>query len=102
MSCIDNGARYLAGPEHHGVIRGDLDGNQKLLQKEFELMRKHSAISLDRFRATEREMEIGAFALVDKENALSKAKRDSSKSLISLVERKERTKVAANINHEAD
>jgi hypothetical protein len=45
---------------------------------------------------------VGAFALVDKENALSKAKRDSSKSLISLVERKERTKVAANINHEAD
>jgi hypothetical protein len=47
-------------------------------------------------------MEMGAFALVDKGDALSKAKRVSSKSLVSLVERKERTEVAANINHEAD
>jgi hypothetical protein len=57
-------------------------------------------------------MEMGAFALVDKEDALSKAKQDSSKSLIFdirvlvLVERKEyhkeRTEVAANINHEAE
>ena len=59
-------------------------------------------MSLDRFRATERDMEVGAFALVDKEDALSIAKRDLSKSLISLVERKERTKVAPDINHEAD
>ena len=30
---LENRARYLAGPEHHGVIRGDLDGGQELLQK---------------------------------------------------------------------
>jgi hypothetical protein len=62
-------------------------GDQDLLQKELDLMRKHSAISLDQFRATEREreMEVGAFALVDKEDALSKAKRDPSKSSMSLV-----------------
>jgi hypothetical protein len=48
-------------------------------------------------------MEIGAFALVDKEDALaSKATRDPSVSSMSLVERKERTEVAADINHEAD
>jgi hypothetical protein len=35
-------------------------------------MRKHSAISSGRFRGIEREMEIGAFALVDKEEALAK------------------------------
>jgi hypothetical protein len=47
-------------------------------------------------------MQMGAFALVDKEDAVAKAGRDPSVSLMSLVERKERTKVAANINHEAD
>jgi hypothetical protein len=67
---------------------------------------------MGRLRGIEREMEMGAFALVDKEDALSKAKQDSSKSLIFdirvlvLVERKEyykeRTEVAANINHEAE
>jgi hypothetical protein len=36
-------------------------------------------------------MQMGAFALVDNEDALSKAKRDSSKSLMSLVERKPRS-----------
>jgi hypothetical protein len=92
----------LADPEHHCVIRGDLEGDQELLQKELDLMRKHSAISLERFRGIEREMKIGAFALVDKEEALAKAKRDPSSSLMSLVERKERTKVAANSNNEAD
>jgi hypothetical protein len=69
-------------------------------------MRKHSAISLERFRGIARERKTGAFALVDKEEApLAKAKRDPSSSLISLVERKEhkeRTKVAANSNNEAD
>ena len=99
---FENRARYLADPEHRGVIRGDLDGDQDLLQKELDLMRKHSAISLERFRAIESEMKRGAFALVNEEDALSKAKRDSSKSLMSLVERKQRTKVVADSNKEAE
>jgi hypothetical protein len=60
---------------------------QDLLQKELDLMRKHSALSLERFRAIESEMKRGAFALANEEDALSKAKRDSSKSLMSLVGR---------------
>ena len=49
-----------------------------MLQKELDLMRKHSAISsLERFRGIEREMKTGAFALVaDKEEALAKARRN--------------------------
>jgi hypothetical protein len=42
-------------------------------------------------------MKRGAFALVDEEEALSKAKRNSSASLIPLVQRKQRTKVVADI-----
>ena len=30
---FENRARYLADPEHHGVLRGDLDGDQDLLQR---------------------------------------------------------------------
>jgi hypothetical protein len=82
---FENRARYLADPEHHGVLRGDLDGDQDLLQGELNLTRKHSAMSLERFRAIEDEMKRGAFALVDEEEALSKAKRNSSVSLISLL-----------------
>ena len=59
-------------------------------------------MSLERFRAIEDEMKRGAFALVDEEEALSKAKRNSSVSLISLVQRKQRTKVVADSNPEAD
>jgi hypothetical protein len=29
---FENRARYLADPEHRGVVRGDLDGDQDLLQ----------------------------------------------------------------------
>ena len=61
-----------------------IDGDQDLLQEELDLMRKHSsAMSLERFRAIEDEMKRGAFALVDEEGAPSKAKRNSSVSLIS-------------------
>ena len=66
-------------------------------------MRKHSAISLERFRGIESEMKRGAFALVDKEEALAKAKRDGSSSLTFLAERKQgANKRAANSNNEAD
>jgi hypothetical protein len=40
--------------------------------------------------------------LVNEEDALSKAKRDSIKSSMSLVERKQRTKVVADSNKEAE
>jgi hypothetical protein len=43
----------LADPEHHGVLCDDLGGDQELLQKELDLTRKHSAISLEQFRAIE-------------------------------------------------
>jgi hypothetical protein len=59
-------------------------------------------MSLERFRAIENEMQRGAFALVDEEEALSKAKRNSGVSLMSLVQRKQRTKVVADSNPEAD
>jgi hypothetical protein len=59
---FENRARYLANPEHHGVLRGGLDGDQDLLQEELDLMRKHSTMSLERFRAIENEMKRGAFA----------------------------------------
>jgi hypothetical protein len=60
----------LADPEHNGVPCGDLDGDQDLLasggvRSDSDLMRKHSAISLERFRAIDNEMKRGAFALVD-------------------------------------
>jgi hypothetical protein len=89
---FENRARYLADPEHHGVLRGEhLDGDQDLLQEELDLMRRHSAMSLERFRAIEDEVKrAGAFALVDEEEALSSA------SLMSLVQRKQRTKVVAD------
>jgi hypothetical protein len=41
---FENRARYLAGPEHHCIVRGDLEGGQELLQTELDLMGKHSAI----------------------------------------------------------
>jgi hypothetical protein len=59
-------------------------------------------MSLERFRAIENEMKRGAFALVDEEEALSKAKRNSSVGLMSLVQRKQRTKAVADSNPEAD
>ena len=94
---FEDGARYLAGPEHHCKVRGGLEGDQELLQKELNLMRRHSRYHWSGFGVRiERDMERGAFALVDEEEALAKANRDPSSSLMSLVERKERTKVAAN------
>jgi hypothetical protein len=57
---FENRARYLADPEHHGIFAlGGLDGDQDLLQKELDLMRQHSAITLERFRAIESEMKRG-------------------------------------------
>jgi hypothetical protein len=90
-------ARYFADPEHHGVLRDDIGGDQELLQKvegvrfdeEAYIVRPIAHITplAERFRAIESEIKRVAFALVDKEDALSKAKRDPSKSLVSLVQR---------------
>jgi hypothetical protein len=47
-------------------------------------MRKHSSISLKRFRNIESVFKRGAFALVDAKEALGRAKRDASMSLLPL------------------
>ena len=33
--------RYLEDPKNHGVIRGDLEVEKELLQKELDLIKKH-------------------------------------------------------------
>jgi hypothetical protein len=71
---FENRARYLEDLGHHGVLRDDIDGDKHHLQKELDLLRKHSAVSLERFRGIESEMKRGAFALVDKEEALAKVR----------------------------
>jgi hypothetical protein len=42
--------QYLQDPGHHGVLREDIAGEREELQKELDLARKHSSISLKRFR----------------------------------------------------
>jgi hypothetical protein len=64
--------QYLQDPGHHGVLREDIDGEREELQKELDLVRKHSSISLKRFRETESVFKRGAFALVDASDALGK------------------------------
>jgi hypothetical protein len=46
------------------------------------LARKHSSISLKRFREIESVFKRGAFALVDANDALGKSKRDASISAL--------------------
>jgi hypothetical protein len=53
------------GTTHHGVLREDIDGEREELQKELDLVRKHSSISLKRFGEIESVFKRGAFALVD-------------------------------------
>jgi hypothetical protein len=82
FAMFENGARHLADPEHTTVcdqctpwLRGGIGGDQELLQKELDLMRKpHSAISMERFLGIERDLKLGAFALVDNEDALATSK----------------------------
>jgi hypothetical protein len=40
----ERGVQYLQGPVHHGVLREDIDGEREELQKELDLVRKHSSI----------------------------------------------------------
>jgi hypothetical protein len=46
-------AQFLEDPGHHGVLREDVVGERKELQKELDLVRKHSSTSLKRFRDIE-------------------------------------------------
>jgi hypothetical protein len=41
--------QYLQDPGHCGFLREDIDGEREELQKELDLVRKHSSISLKRF-----------------------------------------------------
>jgi hypothetical protein len=69
------------------------------LQKELDLVRKHSSISLKRSREIESVFKRGAFALVDandENDALGKSKRDASTGirLLSTSTQKERAAVS--------
>ena len=86
--------QYLQDPGHHGVLREDIDGEREELQKELDLVRKHSSISLKRFREIESVFKRGAFALVDASDALGKSKRDASISLLSTSTQKERATIS--------
>jgi hypothetical protein len=54
-------AQFLEDPGHHGatvcshegVLREDIVGEREELQKELDLVRKHSSMSLKRFRHRE-------------------------------------------------
>ena len=62
--------QYLQDPGHRGVLHEDIDGEREELQKELDLVRKHSSISLKRFRDIGSLFKRGAFALVDAKEAL--------------------------------
>ena len=87
-------AQYLEDPEHQGVLREDIVGEREELQKELDLVRKHSSISLKRFSEIESVFKRGAFALVDASDALGKSKRDASISLLSTSTQKERATIS--------
>ena len=65
-------------------------------------MKKHSSISLKRSKDIESVFKKGAFALVDANEALGKAKRDASMSLLSTSTQKERAAVSLVEAAEAD
>ena len=87
-------AQYLEDPEHQGMLREDIVGEREELQKELDLVKKHSSISLKRFKDIESVFKRGAFALVDANEALGKAKRDASMSLLSTSTQKERAAIS--------
>jgi hypothetical protein len=60
------------------------------VQKELDLVRKHSSICLKRSRHIEGVFKRGAFAMADAKEALGRAKRDASISLLSTCTQKER------------
>jgi hypothetical protein len=76
------------------VLREGIVGEREELQKELDLVRKHSSICLRRSRDIESVSKRGAFALVDANEALGKAKRDASTSLLSTSTQKERAAIS--------
>ena len=76
--------QYLQDPGHLGILREDIDGEREELQKELDLVRKHSSISLKRSKDVESVFKRGAFALVDANEALGKAKRERCKHELAL------------------
>jgi hypothetical protein len=95
-------AQFLEDPGHHGVLREDIVGEREELQKELDLVRKHSSISLKRFRDIESLFKRGTFALVDAKEALGRAKRDASMSLLSAFTQKERAAISLEGAAEAE
>jgi hypothetical protein len=86
--------QYLQDPEHQGVLQENIVGEREELQKELDLLRKHSSISLKRSRDIEGAFKRGAFALVDANDALGKSKRDASMSLLSTSTQKQRATIS--------
>jgi hypothetical protein len=86
--------QYLQDPVHRGVLCEDIDGEREELQKELDLVRKHSSISLKRFREIESMFKRGAFALVDASGALGKSKRDAGISLLSAFTQKKQATIS--------
>jgi hypothetical protein len=91
--------QYLQDPGHHGaLLREDIDGEREELQKELDLVRKHSSISLKRFREIESVFKRGAFAFalgsIDASDALGKSKRDAGINLLSTSTQKERATIS--------
>jgi hypothetical protein len=84
------------------VLREDIVGEREELQKELDLVRKHSSISLKRFWDIESLFKRGAFALVDTKEALGRAKRDASMSLPSTSTQKERAAISLEGAAEAE
>jgi hypothetical protein len=85
----------LQDPGHRGVLREGIDGERAELQKELDLVRMHSSISLKRSREIESVFKRWAFALVDASDALGKSKRDASISLLSAFAQKERATISS-------
>jgi hypothetical protein len=77
------------------VLRENTVGEREELQKELDLVREHSSVSLKRSRDIESVFKRGAFALVDANEALEKVKRDARISLLSTSTQKERATISS-------
>jgi hypothetical protein len=58
------------------MLREDIVGEREELQKELDLVRKHSSISLKRFKDIESVFKRGAFALVNANEALGEKRSE--------------------------
>jgi hypothetical protein len=76
------------------VLREDIVGEREELQKELDLVKKHSSISLKRSKDIGSVFKRGAFALVDASEALGKSKRDASLLSPTSTTQKERAAIS--------